>query len=81
MLTEAPIAMRLGSLYVAVVTLLTEPGFGVSGVAEKRGRGRGPVGFESRRKPSLNLDFSPGDKWLTADRGPAPHMRKAALVS
>lgn len=81
MLTEAPVYGRSGPLYLAVVSTVTRPDFGVLEVAKQRGRVRGPVGVENARKPSLSLKFAAASLWLTADWGPAPHMQKAAFVS
>ena len=59
MLTEALVLGRSEPLYLVVVTTLTGAGFGLVRVAESRGLGRGPVGGESRRNPSLTR-FHPG---------------------
>lgn len=72
---------RSGPLYLVGVATVTGASYWVPMVAEKRSHRRGPVGVDSGYKPSMTLDFSPGYKWLTADRGAAPHMRKAAFVS
>ncbi len=59
MLTEAPIALRLGSLFVDVITTLTGPGLGMIGVGDSRGAERGRQGAEMGPVGSLSLDFAP----------------------
>ena len=81
MLTEAPVLGGSGPLYLAAVTTLMGPSFGVVGVAEKRGWGRGLVGVELDSILSRCLKIEPDFISVDAAWLRKSCMRKAAFVS